>query len=348
MRRKLSQAVAILGALGALVAAGPLGQAAAAVPGPGQFALTPAPGASGQPRPYFTLAIDPGGSVRDTIVVSNIGSTAITLRLGTSDGITAAYSGSAYGPLATACREIGCWVADLPRTVTVGPHSEQDVPFRVTVPAGTAPSQYLAGISATPATAPKPVKLKLTQHSGTRVVIVQQVSVGVAVTVGQLARLRVKINIAGVTAGWIGTLVRLSVNLRNDGQRFTKGTGHITCQLDGTTHTYPIDMDTVLPGDTAALQVNGIGMHTGSWPCTIRIANSGGHVDTWAGTVVVPAETAAATKRIAENDYEVPPGDGIPGWAIVLMVLAGLILFSIWALILRRNHDKNLGNPSDT
>jgi hypothetical protein len=30
------------------------------------------------------------------------------------------------------------------------------------------------------------------------------------------------------------------------------------------------------------------------------------------------------------------------------MVLAGLILFSIWALILRRNHDKNLGNPSDT
>jgi hypothetical protein len=344
----LSQVVAILGALVALVAVGPLGQAAAAVPGAGQFALTPAPGPSGQSRPYFTLAIDPGGSVRDAIVVSNTGSTAITLRLGTSDGITAAYSGSAYGPLATSCGKIGCWVTDLPRTVTVGPHSEQDVPFRVTVPAGTAPSQYLAGISATPATAPKPVKLKLTQRSGTQVVIVQQVSVGVAVTVGQLARLRVTMNIAGVTAGWIETLVRISVNVRNVGQRFTKGTGRITCQLDGTTHTYPVDMDTVLPGDTAALQVNGIGMHTGDWPCTVRITSSAGHVDTWAGTVIVPAETAAATKRIAKNDYVVPPRAGIPGWAIVLIVLAGLILFSIWALILRRNHAKNVGNPGDS
>jgi hypothetical protein len=44
----------------------------------------------------------------------------------------------------------------------------------------------------------------------------------------------------------------------------------------------------------------------------------------------------------------VPPGAGIPGWAIALVVLGGLILFSIWALILRRNHGKNLGNPTGT
>ena len=29
--------------------------------------------------------------------------------------------------------------------------------------------------------------------------------------------------------------------------------------------------------------------------------------------VIVPAAVAAATKRIAENDYEVPPGGGVPG-----------------------------------
>jgi hypothetical protein len=63
--------------------------------------------------------------------------------------------------------------------------------------------------------------------------------------------------------------------------------------------------------------------------------------------VIVPAEAAAATKRIGENDYVVPPGAGIPGWAIVLMVLGGLILFSIWALILRRSHNKNVSNPTD-
>jgi hypothetical protein len=347
MRRKLFQVAAVLGVLVALVAAGPSGRASAAVPVPGRFALTPVPAANGQSRPYFTLAVAPGGSVQDSIVVSNIGSVTITLRLGTSNGVTAAYSGSAYGPLATPCREIGCWVTGLPLTVTVGPHSQQTVPFRVAVPAGTVPSQYLAGISATPATASKPVKLKSTGRAGTQVIIVQQVSVGVAVTVGQLARLHAKMEITGVTAGWIGTLVRLSVNVRNEGQRFTKGAGDITCQLDGTTHTYPVDMDTVLPGGLAALQVNGTGLHTGTWLCAIALKDSPAGTATWTGHVVVAAAVAAASKRIAPNDYVVPSSPGIPIWAIVLMVLGGFILFSIWALILRRNHDKNLGKPTD-
>jgi hypothetical protein len=80
--------------------------------------------------------VAPRRSARDVIVVSNVGSTAITLRLGTSDGVTAANSGSAFGPLAS---------------------------------------------------------------------------------------LDTKVDVNGVTAGWIQTLVRLSVNVRNVGQRFTKG-----------------------------------------------------------------------------------------------------------------------------
>jgi hypothetical protein len=351
MRTKLTQVLVVLGVLVVLVVlatAGSAGRASAAVPAPGQFALTPAPGAGGQPRPYFTLAVAPGGSVQETIVVSNVGVTTITLRLGTSDGVTAANSGSSYGPLVTPCRAIGCWVTGLPPTVTVGPHSQQAVPFRVTVPAGTAPGQYLAGVSATPATAAKPVTLKSTGRAGTRVVIVEQVSVGVAVTVGPLAALRAKMDITGVTADWIGTLVRLSVNVRNDGRRFTKGTGYITCQLDGTTLTYPVDMDTVLPGGEAALQVNGTGMHSGTWLCTVALTDSPAGTASWTGNVVVPAAVAAATKRIAPNDYAVPSSPGIPIWAIVLMVLGGFLLFSVWALILRRSHDKNLGKPTGT
>jgi hypothetical protein len=349
MRRKLSRLAAVAGAVIVLAVAGPLGRAAAATPpAPGQFALTPTP-ADGQSRHYFKLAVDPGHSGRDVIVVSNVGSTPITLRLGTSNGVTAANSGSAFGPLATPCAGIGCWVAGLPKTVTVGPHSGEEVPFRVAVPAGTRPGQYLAGITATPATAPKPVKLKTTGHTGTgtQVVILERVSVGVAVTVGPLASLDTKIDVTGVTAGWIQTLVRLSVNVRNVGQRFTKGSGTMTCQLAGGARSYPVYMDTVLPGDTAALQVNGVGMHTGSWPCTIRVKDSGGHTDTWAGTVTVPAAVAAATKRIGQNDYVVPAEPGIPAWAIALIVLGGLILFSIWALILRRSHDKNRARPAD-
>lgn len=344
MRRKLSQAVAFLGVLVVLLAAGPVGRAAAAAPVPGQFALTPVAAANGRSRPYFKLNVVPGGSIQDTIVVSNVGSTTITLRIGTSDGITAANSGATFGPLTTKCAGIGCWVTGLPRTVTVKPHSEQAAPFRVIVPVGAAPSQYLAGISATPATAPKPIKLKSTGPAGTQVVIVQQVSVGVAVTVGQFASLRTKVDITGATADWIGTLVRLSLNVRNDGQRFTKGTGHMACQLGGTTRTFPVNMDTVLPRDGAALEVNGIGMHAGTWLCAVRIEDNGGHTDIWTGEVTVPGAVQARTKRIAANDYEVPPGAGIPAWAIALFVLAGMILFSLWAVLLRRN--RNLNRPS--
>jgi hypothetical protein len=89
-------------------------------------------------------------------------------------------------------------------------------------------------------------------------------------------------------------------------------------------------------------------MHAGTWPCTVALKESPVGTVTWTGDVTVPAEAAAATKRIAPNDYVVPSGSGIPAWAIVLMVLAGLILFSIWALILRRSHDKNLGKPTGT
>ena len=31
-----------------------------------------------------------------------------------------------------------------------------------------------------------------------------------------------------------------------------------------------------------------------------------------------------------------------------VLVLAGLILFSLWALILRRSHDRNRGKPAGT
>ena len=349
MRRKLSRLVAVAGAVIVLAAVGPLGRAAAATPPePGQFALTPTPAADGQARHYFKLAVDPGHSGRVVIVVINVGSAPITLRLGTSNGATAANSGSAFGPLTRPCAGIGCWVTGLPETVTVRQHSSEEVPFQVAVPARTEPGQYLAGITATPATAPKPVKIKSSGHTGTgtQVVILQRVSVGVAVTVGPLDRLDTKVVITGVTASWIETLVRLGVNVRNDGQRFTKGAGHMACQVAGVTRSYPVEMDTVLPRDTAALQVNGIGMRAGSWPCTVTIKDSGGHTDTWAGTVTVPAEVAAATKRIGQNDYVVPAEPGIPTWAIVLIVLGGLILFSIWALILRRSHDKNRARPA--
>ncbi len=51
-----------------------------------------------------------------------------------------------------------------------------------------------------------------------------------------------------VTAGWIDGVVRLTVLVRDNGQRFAKGTGTVTCSQGDTTRSFGFFMDTVLPG----------------------------------------------------------------------------------------------------
>jgi hypothetical protein len=341
----LSTAVAVI-VMAAATAAGTPGIGTPGA-GSGQLALAPVPGANGQARSYFTLAVPPGGSARDTLLVSNPGSTTEKLTVGVSDGITASNSGSAYGPVSASCTGPACWVSGVPRTITLQPHERQAIEFRVAVPSGTAPGQYLAGITAEPAARPRPTPIKSGAH-GAQIVIVNTVTVGVAVTVGQVSELRTQLAVAGVSADYMQSLVRLNVATRNTGQRFTRGTGRLNCTMGGTRTTYPVSMDTVLPGDTAELAVNGTGMHTGMWQCTVAIKDSAGGTATWSGKVTVPNAQPAATKRVGNNSYTVPPSEGIPAWAIALFVLAGLILLSLWALILRRNRNNNLNNPNGT
>ena len=91
-------------------------------------------GANGQPRPYFTLTVAPGGSSTDAVAVSNGGPTMETLKIGVSDGVTAANSGSAYSAVPDRCAGPGCWVTELPATVVLQPHEQEALVFRVAVP----------------------------------------------------------------------------------------------------------------------------------------------------------------------------------------------------------------------
>lgn len=170
--------------------------------------------------------------------------------------------------------------------------------------------------------------------------IVPRVVIGVAVTVGDLARLRTRTAVTGVTAGWVDGMVRLTVHVRNTGQRFAKASGKLVCGTGGVTHTFGLDMDTVLPGQGAGLPVNGTGLGQGRWHCTVQVKDSGGGTDTWAGAVTVAGTRPAATKRVDRDDYVAPGSPGIPVWAVVLMVLGGLILVSIWTVFLRRERGK--------
>ena len=350
MHRRLSRtaavaAVAVIVAVSA-VAAGPAGRARAAGPTTtGGFTVAPALTASGQPRGYFQLTAAAGHSAMDVVSFGNDSSLTERLRVGVTDGLTATNSGSAYGALTGQCSGTACWVIGIPKTVTLAPYTSEQIEFAVRVPDGTSAAQYLAGITASPETASKPVKLNSGQNSSTQVRIVPRVVIGVAVTVGKLSAMKVRTRVAGVTAAWVSGVPRLTVNVRNSGQRFTKGSGKLSCANGGSKHSFGLSMDTVLPGTGAGLPVNATGLSQGTWQCSVHLTETGGTAASWAGPVSVPASSPAKTKRVssaAGSAAYVAPGGGIPGWAIGLMVVGGLLLFTLWAMFLRRERNRRL------
>jgi hypothetical protein len=248
--------LAVPGTASAAHAAGDLGV--------GQFGLTPSPSAGGQPRPYFSLAVSAGGSARDTAVISNLSRATERLKVTISRGVTAANSSSGFEAISGRCTGSSCWVSGLPADVTLGPGASETLPFRVKVPAGTRPAQYLAGITAQAAARPRAVRVGSGTHASAKAVIIDQVTVGVAVTVGRLSQLRTAVVIRPVTGAWIGSLPRLSIPVRNPGQTFARATGTLSCRTGARRRTYPVIMNTVLPGTGAVLSVNALGLKTGS------------------------------------------------------------------------------------
>jgi hypothetical protein len=309
---------------------GPAPAGASSVLGPGPFGLAPAPSAAGQPRPYFELTIAPGGSATDVVIVSNDGTGTERLRVGTSNGITAANSGSAFGSFSRTCAGVGCWVTGLPATVTLAPGTGRALGFRVAVPAGTPPAQYLAGITVVAAAPPRAVRIKSHGHVSVNVVVVDQVTVGVAVTVGSLARLTTKLVVPAVTAGSTGSLQRLYVHVRNTGQTFARASGTISCRAAGQDRRFRVVIDTVLPGGAAVLPVNTPGLGGGELPCTVRLRDDAGHAVDWSGTVDAATPAPVRTIHTGNGAYSTAPeGNPVPGWAIALMVIGALILAAL-------------------
>jgi hypothetical protein len=302
---------------------------ASSTPGAVSFGLSPTLTAAGQPRPYFTMSITPGGSAQDIAIVSNDGTKTERLMVGTSRGLTAANSGSAFGSFSRTCAGVGCWVTGLPATVTLAPGTGRALGFRVAVPAGTRPGQYLAGITVVAAAPPRSVHLKSHGHVSVSVIVVDQVTVGVAITVGSLAQLRTRLVVPAVTAGSIGSLPRLYVHVRNTGQTFARASGTVSCRAGGQDRLFRVLIDTVLPGGAAVLPINAPGLGSGAWPCTVSLRDDAGHAVAWSGTIDTIAPTPAVTIHTGPGAYATLPAHSVPAWAIALMVLGGLILAAL-------------------
>jgi hypothetical protein len=304
--------------------------------GTGPFGITPTPTATGQPRAYFILTLAPGGSARETAIISNQGTKRELLRVTTSQGVTAANSGSAFEGTTGWCAGVSCWIRGLPHVIALSPGARKLVAFRVTVPRWTRPGQYLAGVTVESAIRPRPVVVGRNGRASARAIIIDEVTVGVAVTVGPLRWLRTGLAIPTVWAGWIGPTPRLYIPVRNTGQTFVRATGSVSCRSGGRWRSYRVYMSTVLPAGRAVLSVNAPGLTSGSMPCAIRLNDSAGRLVTWYGTVNLAPQVPTRTYHPSKGVFvSVPVSDSVPPWAVALIVIGSLILTSLVLLLIQ-------------
>jgi hypothetical protein len=321
----------------------------AAAIGPGgaaAFGLTPAPGSDGLAAAYFKVTVAAGHSAAATALLSNLGTQTEVLKLSRSTGVTAASGGSSYTRAFESCADAGCWVTGLPGKVTLAADSERQLHFTVRVPAGTPDGEYLAGVTAAPAVQPKPVRVGSDGKATALAVIIDEVTIGVAVTVGSLSRLTTQLEIPSVRGAAIGPTARLDIAVVNTGQTFTGGAGSASCTVAGQRHRFTVIAGTLLPQGRAAVIVNVPGFPEGATaPCTVTLGYGKGLTAVWAGSVTVPAPPRERIVHTGNGVYTVLPAATIPLWAIALLVLGVLVLAAL-ALLLLRTRRRDLANRS--
>jgi hypothetical protein len=318
---------------------------AASIGGPAPFGLTPAAAANGQAAPYFTLSLTPGHAATDTVEVTNLGESSETLKLSPSTGTTSPNSASAFDDSFVPCVGTGCWVSGIPRLVTLAAGTGRSIPFTVTVPTHVPAKQYLAGITAEIRKPPAPVVVGGNGGASARAIVIDQVSVGIAVTVGTLAAMRTSLQIPAVTGGADGSIPRIYVQLHNVGQTFTHTTGTAWCVVKGNRVSMPVTSDTVLPEQRAVLPINALPVGLGmTVPCTLRLDYGAGLTATWSGTLTTPRVAATKIVHTGLGTYSnLPAHAGIPTWAVIVTVIGALLLLAVAGMLLlmllrRRRH----------
>jgi LPXTG-motif cell wall-anchored protein len=173
--------------------------------------------------------------------------------------------------------------------------------------------------------------------SGSRAVVMEMVTIGVAVTVGDLSAMRTRLRIAAVQGSAIGQLARLNIRLGNTGQTFSRAAGTASCAAGGRQRTYSVRAGTILPGDSALITVNTPGLPLGATvPCVIHVGYGSGQAARWAGAVSVPGSLAVRYAHTGDGVYAQLPQSGIPVWGIALIGIGSALLAGVGVLLYRQ------------
>lgn len=133
-------------AAAALVLTGPAAEAADSTV---TWGVKPADTEHGTARPNYAYAVEPGGSLRDALVVTNHDEGELALRVYAADGFTTTSGQLDLRPAEEEPVDVGAWVTlDGSELLLLGPGESAEVPFTLTVPANATPGDHTGGIVA--------------------------------------------------------------------------------------------------------------------------------------------------------------------------------------------------------
>ncbi|HMD44793.1 MAG TPA: hypothetical protein VKG43_01440 [Acidimicrobiales bacterium] len=293
---------------------------------------------------YFRLDAGPGSTRTQTLLVANPATVSCGVTLLPAYGKTAVNAGDTYVALGAGqpCVAASCWLQGLPQTVSVPPGSRVLVTFTVSVPAGAASGQYLAGVVGEPASPPPTPATPSGQDQQGQLgaSVVARVAIGVAITVpGSLHPL---LTIPAVTLAPGGLLVSdLDVTAANAGNTWERPRGGITVTYDRGDHQVPVRSSTILPGDRATVSVPVGRIPGGPHPVVVALAYDGGAKTAyWRGVIAFPTPPVV---RVGHGTITLVTPSSLPAWAVIAMIVMGALLALLLALLLvflaRRRRD---------
>jgi len=318
-----------------------LNAAAASADPTGGFGAAPAHPNPNVPasRAYFQAVVAPGQSYNDEVVVTSTSDAALSLLISPVDGLTGQTSGAVYANRAAPVKKAGSWVTPSISALSLAPHGEALVPFRVIVPADATPGDHLAGVA---------VENANPQQAGSGQFAVTEVFrtvIGVEITVPGPAEPKVHLGTLALKALPGTGVATLTIKLGDNGGKLVKPLLAVSLRgPNGYHRSVKRQLDTILPGDTIRYPfIWPDSLATGRYQATVRA--TGG---------VAPVATSATlqlgTPLRGATNPNLPSHSKRPWWLVVLIgATLGLLLvvwFVAWRATRRRRHAASTGRPA--
>lgn len=96
---------------------------------------------------YFKPTVNPGASFADAVVAKNSSGRAVDLLVSAVDGLTGQTTGAVFANRQDPVTKAGAWVTPAASRLHVPAHASVSVAFRLDVPSGAGPGDYLAGLA---------------------------------------------------------------------------------------------------------------------------------------------------------------------------------------------------------